>query len=38
MKIAVQRSLTLLFIRLAYVSYAPWKKPAATRAGEESSR
>jgi hypothetical protein len=38
MKIAVQRSLTLLFIRLAYVSYAPWKKPASTRAGEENSR
>lgn len=34
MQIAVQRTLTLLFIRLAYVSYVPWKKPDATRAGQ----
>jgi hypothetical protein len=33
MQIAVQRTLTLLFIRLAYVSYVPWKKPDAARAG-----
>ena len=36
---AVSRStrptdLTLLFIRLAYVSYVPWKKPDATQAGQ----
>jgi hypothetical protein len=34
MQIAVQRTLTLLFIRLAYVSYVPWKKPDAARAGQ----
>jgi hypothetical protein len=34
MQIAVQRTLTLLFIRLAYVSYVPWKKPGAARAGQ----
>jgi hypothetical protein len=34
MQIAVQRTLTLLFIRLAYVSYVPWKKPDVTRAGQ----
>ena len=27
MEISVQRMLTLLFIRLAYISYVPWKKP-----------
>ena len=27
MEISVQRTLTLLFIRLAYVSYVPWKTP-----------
>jgi len=27
MEISVQRTLTLLFIRLAYISYAPWKMP-----------
>ena len=31
MQIAVQRTLTLLLLRLAYVSYVPWKKPDATR-------
>jgi hypothetical protein len=29
----VQRTLTLLFIRLAYVSYVPWKKPDAMLPG-----
>jgi len=33
MQIAVQRTLTLLFLRLAYVSYVPWKKPGAARVG-----
>ena len=27
MEISVQRILTLLFVRLAYISYAPWKTP-----------
>jgi hypothetical protein len=27
MEISVQKTLTLLFIRLAYISYAPWKMP-----------
>lgn len=27
MEISVQQTLTLLFIRLAYISYAPWKTP-----------
>ncbi|WP_201839089.1 hypothetical protein [Microvirga zambiensis] len=27
MEISVQRTLTLLFVRLAYISYAPWKTP-----------
>ncbi|WP_201838459.1 hypothetical protein [Microvirga zambiensis] len=27
MEISVQKMLTLLFIRLAYISYAPWKTP-----------
>ena len=27
MEISVQRMLSLLFIRLAYISYAPWKSP-----------
>jgi hypothetical protein len=27
MEISTQRTLTLLFVRLAYISYAPWKKP-----------
>jgi hypothetical protein len=27
MEISVQKTLTLLFIRLAYISYAPWKRP-----------
>jgi hypothetical protein len=27
MEISIQKTLTLLFIRLAYISYAPWKKP-----------
>ena len=27
MEISTQRTLTLLFIRLAYISYAPWKTP-----------
>jgi hypothetical protein len=27
MEISVQRTLTLLFIRLAYISYVPWKTP-----------
>jgi hypothetical protein len=27
MRISVQKTLTLLFIRLAYVSYVPWKRP-----------
>ena len=26
-EISTQRTLTLLFVRLAYISYAPWKKP-----------
>jgi hypothetical protein len=34
MKLSVQKTLTLLFIRLAYVSYVPWKQPASTRAGK----
>ena len=34
MQIAVQRTLTLLFIRLSYVSYIPWKKPGLQRAGQ----
>ena len=34
MQIAVQRTLTLLFIRLAYVSYVPWKKPDASQIGQ----
>jgi hypothetical protein len=34
MQIAIQRTLTLLFIRLAYVSYVPWKKPGTARAGQ----
>jgi hypothetical protein len=33
MQIAVQRTLTLLFIRLAYVTYVPWKRPGLQRAG-----
>jgi hypothetical protein len=35
MQIAVQRTLTLLFIRLAYVTYVPWKKPSTMRAGQD---
>jgi hypothetical protein len=27
MEISVQRTLTLLFVRLAYISYLPWKTP-----------
>ena len=27
MEISVQRTLTLLFVRLAYISYVPWKTP-----------
>ena len=27
MEISVQRTLTLLFVRLAYISYMPWKTP-----------
>jgi hypothetical protein len=27
MEISVQKTLTLLFIRLAYISYVPWKMP-----------
>ena len=27
MEISVQKTLTLLLIRLAYISYVPWKKP-----------
>ena len=27
MEISVQRTLTLLFVRLAYISYVPWKRP-----------
>jgi hypothetical protein len=27
MEISVQRTLTLLFVRLAYISYVPWKAP-----------
>jgi hypothetical protein len=27
MEISVQQTLTLLFIRLAYISYVPWKRP-----------
>ncbi|MBD2749841.1 hypothetical protein IC232_24485 [Microvirga sp. BT688] len=27
MEISVQKTLTLLFIRLAYISYVPWKTP-----------
>ncbi|MET0529404.1 MAG: hypothetical protein ABW003_13900 [Microvirga sp.] len=30
MEISVQRTLTLVFIRLAYISYAPWKRPIST--------
>ena len=29
MEISVQKTLTLLLIRLAYISYVPWKKPKA---------
>ena len=32
MEISVQRTLTLLFIRLAYISYVPWKTPDTTTA------
>jgi hypothetical protein len=35
MQIAMQRTLTLLFVRLAYVTYVPWKKPGTTRAGQD---
>ncbi|MFC4173685.1 hypothetical protein ACFOYU_16755 [Microvirga sp. GCM10011540] len=28
MRISVQKTLTLLFISPAYVTYVPWKKPA----------
>jgi hypothetical protein len=31
MEISVQQTLTLLFIRLAYISYAPWKMPDGER-------
>jgi len=31
MEISVQRTVTLLFIRLAYISYAPWKVPDGER-------
>ena len=30
MEISVQRTLTLLFVRLAYISYMPWKTPDTT--------
>lgn len=35
MHISVQKTLTLLFIGLAYISYVPWKRPKAVRAGED---
>lgn len=28
MRVSVQRTLTLLFIQFAYITYVPWKKPA----------
>jgi hypothetical protein len=31
MEISVQRTLTLLFVRLAYISFVPWKKPDGER-------
>ncbi len=34
MEISVQRTLTLLVIRLAYISYVPWKTPSTTTAGD----
>jgi hypothetical protein len=34
MEISVQRTLTLLAIRLAYISYIPWKTPSTTTAGD----
>jgi hypothetical protein len=34
MEISVQRTLTLLFIRLAYISYTPWKTPEDGWSGE----
>jgi hypothetical protein len=34
MEISVQRTLTLLFIRLAYISYVSWKRPISTRVEE----
>jgi hypothetical protein len=34
MEISVQRTLTLLVIRLAYISYIPWKTPSTTTAGD----
>jgi hypothetical protein len=27
MEIAVQKTLTLLIVRLAFISYIPWKRP-----------
>jgi hypothetical protein len=34
MKLSVQRTLTLLFIRIAYITYGSWKQPDTTRVGE----
>ncbi|MET0528441.1 MAG: hypothetical protein ABW003_08860 [Microvirga sp.] len=34
MEISTQRTLTLLFIRLACISYVPWKIPDTTTAGD----
>jgi len=34
MEISIQKTITLLFIRLAYISYAPWKRPISTGAEE----
>jgi hypothetical protein len=34
MEISVQRTLTLLVIRLAYISYIPWKTPSTTPTGD----
>lgn len=28
MRVSVQRTLTILFVRFAYITYVPWKKPA----------
>ena len=34
MEISVQKTLMVLFVRLAYISYIPWKTPDTMTAGE----